>query len=99
MPGTLVVEDEVVDQQRSAGFECPSEFPKDGKVVGRRFLVGHVSVDRQLVFRGAEVGRVKVAVDRLRERTERRSRGPAPPRMDCWPRRRCWETAGFRSSR
>src|SRR5262245_26338832 len=64
MAGAVVVQDEVVDEEGAAGLERRPDLPEGRDVRGGGFLVGDVAVDDDVVFPGAEIRRVEVAVDR-----------------------------------
>src|SRR5258706_15623874 len=65
MAGPIVVEDEVVDHEGSARFKRLTKLTEDRHITFRRLLVRNVGVDRVVIFRGAEVSRVEIAVNRL----------------------------------
>ena len=63
MSHSLVVENEVVDEQCAARLQSLAKLPQDSEIIRRRFLMGDVSIDRIVVLLGAEVGRMEVAID------------------------------------
>src|SRR5262249_20417110 len=66
MTGPVIVEDKIADQKGSSRLEGLSEFSKDLQITFGGFLMCDVGINRKIVFGIAEIGRVKISVDRLK---------------------------------
>src|SRR5258705_8803360 len=65
MARPIVVEDEIVDHEGPARSKRLAKLTEDRHITFRRLLVRNVGIDREVIFRGAEVSRVEIAVNRL----------------------------------
>src|SRR5713226_8397571 len=86
MARAIVVEDEIVDHEGPARLKRLAKFTEDRHIAFRRFLVRNVGVDREVEFRGAEVSRVKICVNRLEPIRDSEVRHEsAADFVDVWP--------------